>query len=103
MPFLGVGKEPAYNKAAYPTRPQTGIQQGCVPHSTPEAEIVAGDAALRTIGLPMLGAFDQITGRQFLLDFRGDNTTMTYVCKHGQHSHNEDVQPHPRHKCCWVA
>ena len=48
------------------------IKQGCVSHSTPKAEIVAGGAALRTIGLPILDAFDQLTGRRFHMDFRDD-------------------------------
>ena len=29
-------------------------RQGCVSHSTPEAEIVAADVTLRTMGLPAL-------------------------------------------------
>ena len=37
-------------------------RQGCVSHSTPEAEIVAADVTLRTMGLPAfkyLGNFDR--------------------------------------------
>ena len=60
------------------------VEQGCVSHSTPEAELVAGDAALRTIGLPFLGALEQIVGQRFMLDVREDNTTMISVCKTGK-------------------
>ena len=60
------------------------VKQGYVSHSTPEAEIVAGDAALRTIGLPLLDALEQIVGQRFILDFREDNTTMISVCKTGK-------------------
>ena len=38
-------------------------RQECVSHSTPEAEIVAADWALRREGLPMLDLWDVLVGR----------------------------------------
>ena len=39
-------------------------KQGCVPHSTPEAEVVAADNALRTTGLPALHLWDALLNRK---------------------------------------
>ena len=60
------------------------IKQGAVSHRTPEAEIVAGDAGLRTIGIPLLDAYDTVARRRFVCDFREDNQTMIAVCKTGR-------------------
>ena len=60
------------------------IKQTCVSHSTPEAEIVAGNAALNVIGLPFLDALDVLAGYRYPLDFRGDNQTMISVCTTGK-------------------
>lgn len=42
------------------------VKQGAMSHSTPEAEIVAADHAIRTIGLPALQLWETITGSQWL-------------------------------------
>ena len=60
------------------------VKQTCVSHSTPEAEIVAGDTALRVLGVPLLDAFDVISGSSYPLDFREDNATMIAVCLSGK-------------------
>ena len=36
-------------------------RQGCVSHSTPEAEIAAADVSLRTMGLPALSIWETLT------------------------------------------
>ncbi len=59
-------------------------KQTCVSHSTPEAEIVAADFALRTEGLPMLILFDHLTGKESKCMFHEDNETMITVCKSGK-------------------
>jgi len=38
-------------------------KQTCVSHSTPEAEIVAADFAVRTVGLPGLDLWETLTGK----------------------------------------
>ena len=59
-------------------------KQACVSHSTPEAEIVAADFALRTVGLPALILWDKILGKEATVEFREDNETMIQVCKSGK-------------------
>ena len=59
-------------------------KQACVSHSTPEAEIVAADYALRTEGLPILILFESILKRMIDIVFYEDNETMIIVCKTGR-------------------
>ena len=52
-------------KGEYSFVPLSGLskRQTCVSHSTPEAEIVAADCAVRTEGLPALPLWEEILGR----------------------------------------
>ena len=50
-------------------------KQGCVSHSTPEAEIVAADHAMRTSGLPSLELWERLLCRKVILEFHEDNET----------------------------
>ena len=50
-------------------------KQGCQSHSTPEAEIVAAEHALRIVGLLALDLWDKLLGPQVVLDFHEDNET----------------------------
>ena len=50
-------------------------KQGCVSHSTPEAEIVAADHAMRTAGVPSLDLWERLLGRGVTLQFHEDNET----------------------------
>jgi len=59
-------------------------KQTCISHSTPEAEIVAADFALRTEGLPALIFWDKILGKPMKMKFWEDNETMIQVCKTGK-------------------
>jgi hypothetical protein len=58
-------------------------KQGCVSHSTPEAEVVAAANALRTTGLPALHLWDALLGRAVTLEFHEDNSTAVTTMKHG--------------------
>ena len=58
-------------------------KQGCVSHSTPEAEIVAADHALRMFGLPGLDLWDVLLQRQVVLQFHEDNETCIGAMKYG--------------------
>ena len=62
--------------------PLTGAskRQTCVSHSTPEAEIIAADFALRTSGIPAQQLWNVILGRQAGLVFHEDNQAMIRVC-----------------------
>ena len=59
-------------------------RQGCVSHSTPEAEIVAADFALRTMGLPALDMCDAVLRPKSVLVFHEDNQAMIAVCRSGK-------------------
>ncbi len=59
-------------------------RQTCVSHSTPEAEIVAADFALRSAGLPALQLWDTLLQRAAGLSFHEDNQAMIRVCKTGR-------------------
>ena len=48
-------------------------RQGCVSHSTPEAEIVAADTAVRTIGLPAMDLWDILSPDKARLCLCEDN------------------------------
>ena len=59
-------------------------RQGCVSHSTPEAEIVAGDVTLRTMGLPALSIWETLTGKTPKILFHDDNQGMIGVVRTGR-------------------
>ena len=56
-------------------------KQSCVSHSTPEAEIVAADLAIRTEGLPALQLWDMVLGRPVKLLFQEDNQATIQILK----------------------
>ena len=62
----------------------TSKRQSCVSHSTPEAEMVAMDFALRQHGLPTLSLFDACFERSMTLRVHEDNKAMMQVCSHGK-------------------
>ena len=47
--------------------------QTCVAHSTPEAEILFANSAIRLMGLPSLDLWDVVLGRDVALDLIKDN------------------------------
>ena len=59
-------------------------KQSCVSHSTPEAELVSADTALRCIGLPFMDLFDVVLNRPVELVFEEDNQTAILTMKKGQ-------------------
>ena len=75
------------------------IKQTNTSHSTPEAEIVAADAAVRLLGIPILDAMDVLNRKPYTMDFREDNQTMISVCETGRNptmkqlsrTHNVDI------------
>ena len=56
-------------------------KQSCVSHSTPEAEIVAADLAIRTEGLPALQLWDTVLERPTKLVFQEDNQATIQILK----------------------
>ena len=59
-------------------------RQGCVSHSTPEAEIVAADYALRNLGIPSLRVWDAVLGQGSKVTFHDDNQGMIGVMRTGR-------------------
>ena len=59
-------------------------RQGCVSHSTPEAEIVAADFSLRMMGLPILDLCEVVLRPDPTLYFHEDNQAMIAVCRSGR-------------------
>ena len=59
-------------------------RQGCVSHSTPEAEIVAADFALRTMGVPVVDLWRIVAGREPQIVFHDDNQAMIAVIRIGK-------------------
>ena len=59
-------------------------KQGCVSHSTPEAELVAADHALRTVGVPALDLWSTLFERpDTVVSFHEDNETAIHAMRQG--------------------
>ena len=59
-------------------------RQGCLSHSTPEAEIVAADFAMARLGLPAITFWQQLGGTDPNFVFYDDNQTMIGVIRTGK-------------------
>eukprot|EP00972_Heterocapsa_arctica_P016981 2506801-Heterocapsa_arctica.AAC.1 len=59
-------------------------RQGCVSHSTPEAEMVAADFSLRHCGLPCLSLWWTLLPNKPILHFHEDNQAMIRVVETGR-------------------
>ena len=59
-------------------------KQTAVSHSTPEAEIVSADLAMRTEGIPALELWEVLLGRSLRIIFHEDNQATIAVCKTGK-------------------
>ena len=66
--------------------PLTAIskRQSCVSHSTPEAEIVAADHAIRSTGLPGLELWEALLGRPLQVEFMEDNEATIRIISTGK-------------------
>ena len=74
------------SRSAHSLSPIAGLskRQGCVSHSTPEAEIVSADTAVRTIGLPALDLWDVLSSSKGNLCLCEDNQAMISVVRSGR-------------------
>ena len=59
-------------------------RQGCISHSTPEAEIVAADSTLRNFGIPSIGLWQSLSGKAPEILFHDDNQGMIGVARTGK-------------------
>jgi len=78
-------------------------KQGCVSHSTPEAEIVAAAHALRTEGLPALDLWDCILERPVQLRFQEDNQTAILAMQRGFSAEMRHLERTHRVSLAWLA
>ena len=61
-------------------------EQACASHSTPEAEIVPANAAVRIEGLPALQLWDTISNGKVHATLLEDNQATMQILKSGKHS-----------------
>ena len=59
-------------------------RQGCVSLSTPEAEIVAADVAMRAMGMPAFRLMERVLGKEPKFVFFDDNKAMITVVRSGK-------------------
>ena len=57
---------------------------GCVSHSTPQAEIIAADYALRTHAIPVISLWKTLVGSDPKIVFHDDNQGMIAIIRSGQ-------------------
>ena len=72
-------------------------RQGCVSHSTPEAEIVSMDNAMRTLGLPSLTLWATLLPHESELFVHEDNSAMIRVVQTGRNPTMRYL--HRTHRC----
>ena len=56
-------------------------KQSCVSHSTPEAEVVSLNLALRTLGMPAMTLWDLVLGRKAGIDVMEANDATIVIVK----------------------
>jgi hypothetical protein len=81
----------------------TSKKQTCVSHSTPEAEIVAANAAVRTEGLPALQLWETVLGRPVDLILLEDNTATMQVLKTGKNPTMRHLSRTHRVNFSWLS
>ena len=59
-------------------------RQSCVSHSTPEAEIVAADAGLRSEAIPEAGLWEALLGRKVVIRLKEDNQATIKIFQSGK-------------------
>merc|ERR1712039_860804 len=78
-------------------------KQGCVSHSTPEAEIVAADHAMGTYGLPCPDIWERLLGRELTLHFHEDNETAIIAMRSGYSQALRHIKRTHGVYICWLA
>ena len=59
-------------------------KQSCVSHSTPEAEILSINLAMRTLGIAALNIWDMVLGSKAGVDVMEDNDATCLIIKSGR-------------------
>jgi len=77
-------------------------RQGCVSHSTPEAEMVATDFAVRQCGLPSISLWWTLFSHKPPLTFHEDNQAMIRVIETGRNPTMRHLQRTHRVSVAWL-
>ena len=85
--------------------PLNGVskKQTCVSHSTPEAEIVAANAAVRLEGLPALQLWDTILDRKVHATLLEDNQATLQILKSGKNPALRHISRTHRVNMAWIS
>jgi hypothetical protein len=85
--------------------PLNGVskKQTCVSHSTPEAEIVAANAAIRLEGLPALQLWDVIFRRKVQVTLLEDNQATMQILKSGKNPTLRHIARTHRVNLAWIS
>ena len=78
-------------------------KQTCVSHSTPEAEIVAANAAVRLEGLPALQLWDVILERKVIATLLEDNQAIVQISKSGKYPALRHIARTHRVNYAWLS
>ena len=73
-------------------------KQGSVAHCTPEAEIVAANTAVRSVGIPAIYLWRTLLGRDVHIEFMEDNTAAAIIINTGKNPNLRHV--HRTQKVC---
>ena len=93
--YTGCVYRPCWTNSFFPLS-AISKKQSCVPHSTPEAEIVAADLAIRTEGLPALQLWDMVLERPMKLVFQENNQATIQILKIQRTQHYESYSQSQR-------
>ena len=85
--------------------PSNGVpkKQTCVSHSTPEAEIVSANAAVRLEGLPALKLWDVILERKVIAMLLGENQAIMQILKSGNNPALRHIARAHRINFAWLS
>ena len=78
-------------------------KQTCVSHSTPEAEIVAANAAVRLEGLPALQLWDIVLERKVIATLLEDNQATVQILKSGKNPALRHIARTHRVNFAWLS
>jgi hypothetical protein len=85
--------------------PLNGVskKQTCVSHSTPEAEIVAANAAVRLEGLPALQLWDILMNRKIQATLLEDNQATLQILRSGKNPALRHISRTHRVNMAWIS
>ena len=79
------------------------LRSSLVSHSTPEAELVAANLAVRTEGLPALDLWTKVSGKQIILNLQEDNQAAIQIIRNGRNPTLRHVNRTHRVSADWLT